>query len=280
MTKLTLDYIVNQVDDIKTLPSIMMEVTRLAEDPDSTVKDMEYEILKDHVLTAKVLRLANSAYYGYARSISTVSQATVLLGFQTVKSIALASTVNEFLSTELKGYQLVENELWEQSQTCGLISRYIAQVVKYKQPEEAYIAGLLRDIGKTVLNQHMEKQYGEVLDLVMDGKMSFIEAEKEIFGFDHAEIGGKIAKKWNMPEQLVETISFHHSPEKSTLAPNLVAIVHLADAITMMMGIGIGLDGLAYNLSEDALNTLNLTIEDFENIVADSMDLVSDIDSF
>ncbi|MSU02686.1 HDOD domain-containing protein [Tissierella pigra] len=280
MTKLTLEYIVNKVDDMKALPEIINKVIELTDDPDSNVHDMEKVILQDQVLTTKILRLANSAYYGYARKISTVSQATVLLGFQAIKGIALASTVRTYLMDELRGYSLDKNELWSQSQTCAIISRFIAKSIKYSNPEEAYIAGLLRDIGKTILNQHMEKEYMEVLSKMEEGNMSFLDAEKEVLGFGHTEIGEKIAEKWDFPKDLVEAIGYHHTPELASMNPLLVSIVHIADAITMMMGIGLGLDGLSYNLSSIAINNLNLDETQFQTIISQVTDLVKDEESF
>lgn len=280
MAKLTLEYIVSKVEDIKVLPEIINRIIEITDDPDSTVHDMEKVILKDQVLTTKILRLANSAYYGYARKISTISQATVLLGFQAIKGIALASTVRTYLTNELKGYSLEKNELWSQSQTCAIISRYIAKTIKYPNPEEAYIAGLLRDIGKTILNQHMEKEYREVLGKIESDKISFLDAEKEVLGFGHAEIGEKVGEKWSLPKDLVEAIGYHHTPELATVNPLLVSIVHIADAITMMMGVGIGLDGLSYNLSPMAIQTLNLDELQFQDIISQVTDLIKDEESF
>lgn len=280
MTKLTLEYIVNKVDDMKALPEIINKLIALTDDPDSTVQDMEKVILQDQVLTTKILRLANSAYYGYARKISTVSQATILLGFQAIKGIALASTVRTYLMDELRGYSLDKNELWSQSQTCAIISRFIAKSIKYSNPEEAYIAGLLRDIGKTVLNQHMEKEYMEVLSKMEENKISFLDAEKEVLGFGHTEIGEKIAEKWDFPKALVEAICYHHTPELANINPLLVSIVHVADAITMMMGIGLGLDGLSYSLSSVAIDNLSLDETQFQTIISQVADLVIDEESF
>lgn len=280
MTKLTLEYIVNKVDDMKALPEIINKLIALTDDPDSTVQDMEKVILQDQVLTTKILRLANSAYYGYARKISTVSQATILLGFQAIKGIALASTVRTYLMDELRGYSLDKNELWSQSQTCAIISRFIAKSIKYSNPEEAYIAGLLRDIGKTVLNQHMEKEYMEVLSKMEENNISFLDAEKEVLGFGHTEIGEKIAEKWDFPKDLVEAICYHHTPELANINPLLVSIVHVADAITMMMGIGLGLDGLSYSLSSVAIDNLSLDETQFQTIISQVADLVIDEESF
>lgn len=275
-----LNYIVSKVDDMPVLPDRVKKIIALTEDPDSTIQDLEKEILKDQSLTSKILKLANSAYYGYPRKIDTVSQATILLGFQTIKSMALASTVSKMMSNELKGYALGKNDLWTQSQTCAIISRYIAKEIRFPNPETAYIAGLLRDIGKTILNFYVEKEYHAIINKVESEKISFLEAEEEILGFNHAQVGEKIAIKWNFPEELVEAIGLHHTPEKSTINPTLVSIVHIADAITMMMGVSIGADGLAYNFSPFALETLDFTPKDLEQLISQVHDLIIDEDSF
>lgn len=281
MKNITLANIVNRVKDMPVLPNRVNRIIELTEDPDSTIHDLEKEILKDQSLTSSILRLANSAYYGYPRKIDTVSQATILLGFQTIKSMTLASTVSKMMVHELKGYALEKNGLWTQSQTCAIISRYIAQEVKFSNPEAAYIAGLLRDIGKTILNYYVENEYNAIINKVEYGNISFLDAEEEILGFNHAQIGEKIAEKWNFPEELVEAIGLHHTPEKSTINPKLVSLVHIADAITMMIGVSIGADGLKYNFSPFALETLdNFNPEDLDQIISNAYDLIVDEDSF
>ncbi|MCF6464009.1 HDOD domain-containing protein [Clostridium sp. Cult1] len=275
-----LKHIINKVDDMPVLPSRINKIIEITEDPDSTIDDLEKEILKDQSLTSKILKLANSAYYGYPRKINTVSEATILLGFQTVKSMTLASTVSKMMTGEFKGYALEKNDLWTQSQTCAIISRYIAKKIKITNPETAYIGGLLRDIGKTILNYYVEKEYTAIINKVESDKVSFLEAEEAVLGFNHAQIGEKIAEKWNFPKDLVETIGLHHIPEKSTIDPELVSIVHISDAITMMMGIGIGADGLKYNFSSFALERLNFNPIDIENLISYSHDLILDKDSF
>lgn len=281
MKNITLNHIVSKVNDMPVLPGRVKKIIELTEDPDSTIEDLEKEILIDQSLTSRILKLANSAYYGYPRKINTVSQATILLGFKTVKSMALASTVNKMMAQELKGYALEKNDLWTQSQTCAIISRYIAKEIGFSDPETAYIGGLLRDIGKTILNYYVEKEYKAIINKVEYSNLSFLEAEEEILGFNHAQVGEKIAEKWNFPKDLVETIGLHHTPEKSTINPTLVSIVHIADAITMMMGISIGADGLTYNFSPFALQTLdNFDPNDLEQLISKSYDLIIDSDSF
>lgn len=280
MNKISLENIVRRVRDMPVLPERVKKIIILTEDPDSTIEDIENEILKDQSLTSKVLKLANSTYYGYPRKINTVSQATILLGFNTIKSITLASTISEFMNKELKGYALGKYELWEQSQTCAIASRYIAQKVKFPDIEQAYIGGLLRDIGKTILNCYVEREYVKIMRKVKNENITFIDAEEEVLGFNHAQIGEKVAEKWNFPDELVEAIGLHHTPEKAEVNPKLVSIVHVADAITMMMGINLGVDGLNYNFSKYAVEQLNIKEQDIQVIISDVSDLLLDEDSF
>lgn len=280
MTKHNLDIIVSKVNEMPVLPSRINKIMEIVQDPNSTVHDLELEILKDQSLTSKVLKLANSTHYGYPRKISTVSRATILLGFKTIESISLASTVSKFLIGELEGYALEEHDLWNQSQTCAIVSRYIAKNKRFNQPEQAYVAGLLRDIGKTILNYYVKNEYNNIIEMVETENISFLEAEKIILGFDHAQVGGRVAEKWNFPKELVEAIEYHHTPEKTKENLDLVSIVHIADAITMMMGVGLGVDGMAYEFSQIALDRLGIDEVEIEHIISEVSDLISDEDSF
>ncbi|QUH27356.1 HDOD domain-containing protein [Serpentinicella alkaliphila] len=275
---INLEQIIEQAVDIPTLPNVVIRIMELTQDANSTAKDIEEEILKDQALTAKVLKLANSAFYSYPRRISSISQATVLLGFQTIKSITLTASVGNILSKELKGYALGEQTLLKQSQLCAMVSSMIAKRIKYKKVENAYIAGLLRDIGKLVLNHYMNEQYVNVINKVDKENITFLDAEEAILGFNHAEVGSIIAEKWNLPAELVEAIACHHTPELAKVNKEITAIVHVADAIVMMTGIGMGMDGLAYNFSPDAISLLGLTEKDVEDILSDSTELLVDQD--
>ena len=258
MTNITLEEIIRKVKDIPTLPDITNEIMRLTEDPDSTVQDIENVIMRDQSLTTKVLRLANSAFYGYPRRISTISEASVLLGFQAIRSITLTASIGGLLMKEVPGYGLGKNELWKQSQSCAIISRYIARKVRFARVDQAYVAGLLRDIGKVIVSYYLTEHFKQIMDLAENENISFLDAEEKILGFHHGQVGAEIAKKWNLPEDLVEAIAYHHSPEKAVINPKLTAIVHIADAVVMMLGIGLGADGMVYNFSNEAIRSLGI----------------------
>lgn len=277
MDKISLEEIINRVEDVPSLPMVTSRIMELTEDPDATVTDIEREILKDQGLTSRVLRLANSVYYGFPRRIHTISEATVLLGFKVIKSITLAATVSKVMLRELPGYGLERQGLWTQSQACAMIARNIARELKYKNSDHAYVAGLLHDIGKVILNTYVGEKYQDILALVENKGKSFLEAEREILGFDHGQVGARVAEKWNLPEDLVEAIAYHHDPDKAKVNVFLTDIIHMADAVVMMMGISMGSDGMNYKFSENTLKRLHIEEEQLHRWIAESADMLTDL---
>lgn len=280
MGTITLNELINRIDEIPVFPLTVRNILNLIDDPKANIKDIEKEILKDQGYTAKVLKLANSAYYGVSRGIKTVSQAITLLGFREIRSMVLASSVGNVLSMELKGYALEREALWKQSQICAITAGAISKKIKYKYPDQAYVAGLLRDIGKVILDHYLNDQFQTIMDLVNEGNRPFIEVEEQVLGFNHCHVGAKIAEKWQLPEDLVEAIALHHEPEKAATDPKLVAITHIADSLVMMMGFHIGSDGLAYNLSNSAMELLNLDESMITDIISEVADLIADDNTY
>lgn len=278
--KLTLEEITKDIVDIPALPQVTNDIMRLTEDPDSTVQDIERIVMKDQSLTARILRLANSAYYGYPRRISTISEASVLLGFQAIRSITLTASVNGLLMKEVKGYGLEENELWKQSLSTAIVSRHIAKKVKYAKVDKVYVAGLLRDIGKVIMSYYLTEHFTKVMELIQNEGIDFLEAEEEILGFNHGQVGAEVAKKWNLPDELIEAIAYHHTPEKAIIDFKLTSIIHVADAIVMTMGIGLGSDGMVYNYSQKALEVLGIDSNMLEQLISETSDLLCDEDAF
>ncbi|KUK32584.1 MAG: Metal dependent phosphohydrolase [Thermoanaerobacterales bacterium 50_218] len=278
--KPTLERIVQDVQDLPALPQIVEQVIRVTEDPDSTVKELNDIICQDQALTARILRLANSAYYGFPRRISTVVEAIVILGFNTIRNLVLAASVYDLLSREVPGYQLGKGELWRHSIACAMAARLLARQVRFPAPDQAFVAGLLHDIGKIVLSVYMQDAYLEIINTVKEKRIPFSQAEKDVLGFTHAEVGAKVAEKWNFPVPLVEAIAFHHEPTRARENARLTALVHIADAICMMMGIGLGGDGLCYPVFPEALSLLGLQQGIIEELIDRLSDLFVDKNSF
>ncbi|MDD4801413.1 MAG: HDOD domain-containing protein [Syntrophomonas sp.] len=280
MEKVTLESIVEAVNDLPSLPHVVIKIMELTEDPNATAQNINEVLNQDQGMTAKVLRLANSAFYGFPRRISTVTDATIFLGFKTVRSIVMAASVSDLLSKEMEGYALAQGELWKHSQCVAIAARLVAKNCKCFTLDVAYTAALLHDIGKVVLNSNMKQAYHEVIALVESDHLPFTEAEERIFGFNHAAVGAKIAEKWNLPPDLVEAIAFHHNPDQAEINRQLTSIVHIADVICLSMGMGIGIDGMLYPLSPQAMQVINFSEKDVDNTISQLVDLFVDQQSF
>lgn len=254
--RMTVDDVVAGIGELPPMPASISEVISACDDQDMTVGQLSQVVLKDQSLTANILKLANSSFYGHARRVTTVTEAVVLLGFSAIKSLAISSHTSRLLNQSLPGYGLPAGDLWHHSMCVAFTARRVAVEVQLAPVEEAFVAGLLHDIGKVVLSQHLEAAFGEIVRVSSERREPFHHVEAELLGFDHAELGARIAAQWSFPPELEEAIRFHHDPEQAQLKPLLSHVVHLADAACMMLGQGIGGDGLAYDVCGATLEVL------------------------
>jgi putative nucleotidyltransferase with HDIG domain len=274
MGKVPLERIASEVDDLPALPQITAQVIKLTEDPDSTVQDLGDLICQDQALTTKVLRLANSAYYGFPRRIGTVTQALIILGFNTIRSLVMAASVHNVLAREVAGYALGQGELWRHSIGVAIGARMLSKRTRCSSPEQAFVAGLVHDIGKVILSLYVKDDFEAIMRLVQEGT-PFMTAEEQVLGFGHAAVGARVAEKWNLPPALVKAIAGHHTLGRGE-PDDLTALVHVADALCLMMGVGLGGDGLLYPLKPEALDKLNLGQADLEAVMSELADSLSD----
>jgi len=280
MSQVDIKALIANVDALPALPGVAAQALAVFNNPKATHRDLADIISTDQSLVAGILKLANSAYYGFSRKIATVNDAIVLLGFNTIRSLILASTVKDRFSQPVPGYSLAAGEMWKHSIVCAMTARNIARRVKFASPEEAFVAGLLHDIGKLILNLHVGQLYREILEQVSTGKVTFNMAEQQFLGADHAEVGAKVAEKWNLPSELVDTIGNHHLTGGAGNLSQLTAIVHVADALCLMLGIGLGGDGLLYSLSQEAIHFLGLDQSTIDRLMLEISDYLQDYENF
>ena len=271
-----LDALVRQVRDLPALPDTVVRVIHLTDDPKSGVGDIARVLVSDQALAARLLKLANSAFYGSSRRIATVSEAVVILGMRTTRNLVMATGCQEMLEAEVAGYGLPRGALLRHSLACASAAQALAKRTKYRGTEEAFVAGLLHDLGKVVMNLYLRDQFIQVLLQAASGEMTYSEAEQAIFSFDHAEAGAYLLERWNLPASLVAAVRYHHTPLDAPGDSPLPCLVHVADAICLTLGIGLGLDGLAYTLEPEALSRLQLTADDFEEVASQTCDMLSE----
>ncbi|MDR5695646.1 MAG: HDOD domain-containing protein [Armatimonadota bacterium] len=281
----TMEQILAKVQDLQPLPRVVTRALEVIRDPRSSAVDVGRVISTDQALTARVLKLANSAFYRRARRISTVSEAVVILGFEAVKAQVTAAAAYDLLHKPIPGYQLAQEELWKHSLTCAIASRQLVlggyghAPLRGWSPEEAFVAGLLHDIGKTVLGEYVGVEFQQILEKVRNEGISFVEAEQQVLGFDHMQVGAMVAEKWHFPDHLVEAIRFHHRPRQASRFPQWASLVHIADAVSLMLGIGLGGDQLYYSLEPEALQILGLPVEAVDHLLASMVDLTIDLEN-
>jgi putative nucleotidyltransferase with HDIG domain len=263
-----MEEIVSQVRHLPALPQVVMKVMRMTGQADCSAREIALVISNDQSFSARMLQLANSAYYGLPRNVGTISEAVVLLGMRTVRNMAIAAATHDTLTREVTGYDLERGDLWRHSLACGMAAQLLAEVTNYPGGEEAFVAGLLHDIGKVVLSVYVRDAMALIRERLETEDISFLEAERAVLGFDHAEIGGQIARKWNLPPPLVQAIACHHQPMQDGQVAPLTALVHVANVICLTAGIGMGADGLRASLSSAALKTLNLDERQIEKVLS------------
>ncbi len=264
----SLTEILNKVEELPTLSPVTQQVLKLTGDPAISVTELADAIVKDQVLTAKVLKMANSAYYGYSRKIFNINEAIMVMGFNGIRSLVLAASAYNIMNREVEGYFLPKGDLWKHSMTTALFARTLAQKTDLGLREHAFIAGLIHDIGKIVLSTYLKEQFKVVLDLVEVENIPFMDAEQQVLGYNHAAIGAIVAEKWNLPPMLTEAIALHHSPSEASTNPTLTSLIHVADALSMSIGAGLGGDGMLYPFDGFALERLSLTSDILDETVA------------
>ncbi len=267
-----LQQLVQTIRDLPALPEVVVRVMRMTEDPRSDAQSIAKVIATDQAMAARVLKLANSAFYGLPRRVSTLSEAVVILGFRTIKNLAIAASTFELLNREIAGYWLQRGELWRHSLACAIGAQLIAHKVRLPVVEEAFVAGLLHDIGKVAINLFVREQFDQIMEHALQNRIPFVEAEQEVLGFNHAMAGGLIAEKWNLPPALVSVIKYHHRPSSAPDKDLMISVVHLADILSITMGIGIGGDGLYYVLEEDTLAMLGMEQADIDELCEQVVD--------
>ncbi len=227
--------IVQATGDLPTMPHVASMVLQKLGNPNTSPKELHQTISADQALAARVLKVANSPLYGCSRAINRLTDAVVIMGFDSLRSLVMSSVMQDLF----KSFGLTEKLLWEHSFGCAAISKHIAKVIKYPKVEEAFLAGLLHDIGKVVLNLKIPDKTREIVQEVYNNPdVSFMQAEQEMFGFNHAQVGKLIARKWNFAETIEETIGCHHDPRQARILPVLTVIVNFGNLVCHKLEVG------------------------------------------
>jgi putative nucleotidyltransferase with HDIG domain len=233
--------IVQTTTDLAPLKAVATRAIQLAEDERSAAMDLATVISSDQALTARLLKLSNSAYYGYARRISNVREAVILLGMRTVRSVAISTAIIDAVRLpHLETTRFDQDLFWAHSVTVGIIAEVIARETRVVRPEDAFTAGVLHDIGKLAMILADPASFAEVIDLVEAEHMKYRDAELAVFGFGHELVGARLAARWKFPEPLFAAIQAHHQPVAAI--ESMADIVAAANLVANREGLAAGFD--------------------------------------
>ena len=220
--------LIDHAVDMHTLPVVVLEAHRIMESDQASAQDIANLLTRDPALAGRILKLANSPYYGFRRRIGNLTQAIVILGFQAVKNLMLTATVIDRLTVEDGALNFTE--FWAHSVATALTAGELASRTFSPHSDEAYIAGLLHDVGKLVVAQHLPDHAARIREQ-RDAGQGELEAEREVLGLDHTDVGHRIIASWGLPSSLAEAVRDHHSPQGDPGESTFADLVHLSDIL-------------------------------------------------
>ena len=258
-------------DDLLPMPQVVLKAQKLMLDSNLDLKELGTILETDQLITVRALKAANSAYYGLKSKVSSIQQASIILGCKVLGEIVTIAGTATLLSKTLKEYGLNSGDLWRHSLAAAYGSRIIANKKKSKLTNEAFLAGLFHDVGKIIMNSHILEKKGEIESFMEEKEKTFLDAEKQILGFDHAEISSELCKKWNFSKELIGAIRYHHSPFFSKVG-ELSYILYVADLIAKMNE-----NSIRHQIDKRAMEFLGLQKEDVSNIMSEVAESVNKI---
>lgn len=264
---LKLEDIIRKTGDLPTLPKAALNVIRETESATASAASVAQHIGMDQALTARVLRLANSAYFGLSRQVADIQEAVVILGMRNVRNLAIVASTFPWMSKPLKGYRLGPRQMWTHSFCVAVAAKELALKTRKSDPDLAFTAGLLHNIGKVALSVWLENKIEAMMNVAVAENLTFDQMERKLLGFSHAEVGAFLADQWSLPKPFVESILYHHSPNEAPEPSALTDYVHIGDYITMSVGLGLGADGLRYEFYPETLDRVEIAHSDIDEVL-------------
>lgn len=266
--KALVDAAIADVGEIATLPEVTVKIIQIVENPKSTARDLHEVIKNDPALSARILKVVNSAFYGLPGQIASIDRAIVLLGLSAVKNIAIAASMTHLFNSgpAIEGFS--GSEVWKHSIGTGVAARMLSAAQGRPTVEESFLGGIIADLGLLVERQVFPKQLAEVIaQLDADGG-DFCELEQQVIGADHQAFGAALAGKWRFPQPLCTTIGYHHKPHLLAAATReLPTLVCIADILVSRLGMGFCTYGDDMEIPMEFLDIVKLTPEAVQNVI-------------
>jgi len=273
-----LEKILAGINNLPTLPTIYSTLSEAIEDPNTNTEKLAKIISTDQVSSLKILKVANSPFYGFNGKIDTITQAILYLGFREVKNIVFAITVINFFSKDKELSRFRPVDYWAHSIGVGIATRMIGSIARETKIENYFLAGIFHDIGKLLFSEFAQKEYSKVLEIVARNNCLIRDAEVEVFGIEHSKVGQILSEKWKLPLSIQNAIYYHHEGILGQTKDKLIASVHVGDIIARAMKLGYPGDTLIpepnikvweiLNIPDGAITSLRKSLRsDFEQTV-------------
>ncbi|CCK79958.1 HDOD domain-containing protein [Desulfobacula toluolica] len=261
--------LLKEIKNLKPIPAVANQLLAVVDNPDSSMEDIANVIQYDPIITASVLKICNSAFFGLKNPAESIKDAVNMLGTDQVIELVVMKSGAESLSGKQEGYGLENGDIWKYSVASAVLAKQIAVKLSLENKSMIFTSALIKDIGKIILEKYVSRSAEKIQNLLKNKNFSFREAEKKILGIDHAELGAMIAKMWNFSPKMVKIIRHHHLADETMIKDKEIAAVYLADCLCMMLGIGVGSDGLAYRFKNQAMKELGISADDIAMIIAE-----------
>ncbi len=260
-----LNEILARVKSFPTMPGAGAKMLALLEEPDTTVSEIEDILRYDPGLTANVLKLANSAYFGLPSKIGSLKQAVIVLGLKRLIQLVVASCVSAIMDKSVPGYDLPSGDLWRHSIAVSIAAEALVKHKKRVKTEDIFTPALLHDIGKLVLGSYVKEELEEIQAIAAKG-IPFVVAENMILGADHAEIGARILAQWNLPADVINAVRWHHDPDSPDASSMPMDVVYLANILCQTPDTSGPEAGHVVELSPTVIDRLGIQLDQFEGI--------------
>ncbi len=274
---------INQLESaisrIKPIPQIALKLLRMIQDDAYSMGDLGAQIKKDQIISARIIRLCNTAYFRQNINVDSIERALVVLGEKRLLQMVVSASMEGFFKSDNGGYSLCKGGLFKHAVGTALISEKLASWNSKISGDIAYTAGLLHDIGKIALDQFMDKAFPLFYRRTQERNESLVKVEKEIFGLSHTEAGGRLAEMWDLPERLVDVIKHHHRPEDAEVDKDLNHLVYLADLLMSRFIVGQDLERISTDSLINCLDRVGIKADQFSKVIEELSDIISSLSS-
>lgn len=272
-----LNQLIRQTTELPSMPEVAFEVMRVADMADSSAITVAATLSRDPSLSVRILRLANSAFYGMTREVTSISDAVVVLGMRTVKSLSLVAASFPWLHKALDGKGISPVLLWNHSLTTAYLVRAMATRKRMPDAELPFCIGLLHDIGTVVFAVWKENAFDSLVRRAEAEERPLDEIERAVYGFDHAEVGAELCDVWNLPKVYGSAIRYHHQPNLPETSDPIADLIHVADFMVRERGINEGAFGQIYQLDQEAFERVGLTMDELNEMLDTAINQGADL---